>query len=194
MNVQLANTMETRAGMTPACTIRAATAADAAVLADFGARTFADTYAAYNDPENLRTHLAATYGAGRQTSEIIDPNFATLLAWRSEHLAGFAQVQRGPAPPCVTCTAPIGLHRLYVDRAWHGSGIAPLLLAEVRRVALGFGGATLWLMVWERNARALAFYAKSGFVDVGTADFYVGTDRQTDRVLAMSLAEPPATA
>ena len=49
-------------------------------------------------------------------------------------------------------------------------------------------------MVWERNARALAFYAKSGFVDVGTADFYVGTDRQTDRVLAMSLAEPPATA
>jgi diamine N-acetyltransferase len=41
----------------------------------------------------------------------------------------------------------------------------------------------LWLGVWERNPRAIAFYAKSGFSEVGIHDFLVGTDRQTDRVL-----------
>jgi hypothetical protein len=44
--------------------------------------------------------------------------------------------------------------------------------------------------VWERNPRAIAFYVKCGFVDVGSKAFYVGSDCQTDRVLVASTAEP----
>ena len=49
------------------------------------------------------------------------------------------------------------------------------------------GGRTLWLGVWERNARAKAFYGKNGFVDVGSHVFMVGTDAQTDRILVRQL-------
>lgn len=49
------------------------------------------------------------------------------------------------------------------------------------------GGRTLWLGVWEGNARAKAFYLKTGFVDVGSHVFMVGTDRQTDRILVRRL-------
>jgi hypothetical protein len=42
--------------------------------------------------------------------------------------------------------------------------------------------------VWERNERAKAFYAKSGFTDVGSHAFMVGTDAQTDRIMARALA------
>jgi hypothetical protein len=38
--------------------------------------------------------------------------------------------------------------------------------------------------VWERNARAIAFYVKCGFRDVGSQPFLVGSDLQTDRVMA----------
>ena len=31
--------------------------------------------------------------------------------------------------------------------------------------------------------RAIRFYTKSGFVDMGSHDFVLGTDRQTDRVM-----------
>lgn len=48
-------------------------------------------------------------------------------------------------------------------------------------------GAVLWLGVWERNPRAQAFYRKSGFVDVGSQVFLVGTDAQTDRVMELIL-------
>jgi len=44
-------------------------------------------------------------------------------------------------------------------------------------------GRNLWLGVWERNPRAIAFYKKVGFVDRGSHEFLVGSDRQTDRVL-----------
>jgi ribosomal protein S18 acetylase RimI-like enzyme len=60
-------------------------------------------------------------------------------------------------------------------------------MAAARAAAREFGGQHLWLSVWERNPRALSFYKKEDFVDVGSADFYVGSDRQTDRILLASL-------
>ena len=38
------------------------------------------------------------------------------------------------------------------------------------------GAATIWLGVWERNLRAIAFYRKSGFADVGAHDFLFGAE------------------
>jgi ribosomal protein S18 acetylase RimI-like enzyme len=49
------------------------------------------------------------------------------------------------------------------------------------------GRATVWLGVWERNARAIAFYTRWQFADVGSHSFLLGTDRQTDRVMARSV-------
>lgn len=172
---------------TPACTIRRGTARDAEALAAFAARTFSDTYARYNDPANFARHLAVAFHPARQRDELADSEVATLLAHRDATLAGYAQVRRGEAPACVEHRAPIELHRFYVDAAWHGRGVARCLFDDACAAALAFGGAVLWLKVWERNARALAFYAKSGFVDVGTAEFLLGSDRQTDRVLVRSL-------
>ena len=38
--------------------------------------------------------------------------------------------------------------------------------------------------------RAIAFYTKCGFADAGSVDFWVGPDRQTDRLMAAPLAPP----
>jgi ribosomal protein S18 acetylase RimI-like enzyme len=45
------------------------------------------------------------------------------------------------------------------------------------------GARTIWLGVWERNARAIAFYHKQGFVQAGTQRFLLGDDLQTDWVM-----------
>lgn len=46
------------------------------------------------------------------------------------------------------------------------------------------GAQTFWLGVWERNPRAVAFYAKYGFVRVGEHTFALGGDAQTDWLFA----------
>jgi ribosomal protein S18 acetylase RimI-like enzyme len=61
--------------------------------------------------------------------------------------------------------------------------VAQRLMLAVHTAARAFKGQNLWLGVWERNPRAIAFYQKVGFVDRGCHDFFVGSDRQTDRVL-----------
>ena len=87
----------------------------------------------------------------------------------------------------MTQARPIELQRFYVDRPAHGTGVAQALMGAARQAAREFGGEHLWLGVWERNPRAIAFYTKAGFRDVGSTVFQVGPDRQTDRVLVAPL-------
>jgi len=77
--------------------------------------------------------------------------------------------------------------RFCVDRPWHGRGLAQTLMAATADTARAAGGSTLWLGVWERNGRAIAFYRKCGFEDVGTHSFVLGDDHQRDRVLVRRL-------
>lgn len=170
--------------------IRRASVGDVSALAAFGARTFAETFGDSNAPEDMAAYLAAAYGERQQHAEVTNPDIATLIVEADAMLAGFAQVCRGgQVPACVTALSPVELWRFYVDRRWHGLGVAQELMAAVRRAACELGGRWLWLSVWERNPRAIAFYTKSGFVDAGTKSFYVGSDCQTDRVLIAPVAE-----
>jgi ribosomal protein S18 acetylase RimI-like enzyme len=133
--------------------------------------------------------LESTFGLEHQAREIADASWVTLLVEIDGALAGYAQVKQGPPPPCVVGPSPIELYRFYVDTAWKGRGVAQRLMSEVRATAVELGGQTLWLGVWEHNPRAKAFYAKCGFSDVGSHDFALGTDTQTDRIFVASLVE-----
>ncbi|MBN9519019.1 GNAT family N-acetyltransferase [bacterium] len=173
-----------------ACTIRRAVPADAEPLAELAARTFRDTFEADNRPEDMAEHLARSYGPARQLAEITSADVVTLLA-RCGGPAAFAQLRHGNAPGCVTSPRPIELWRFYVDRAWHGRGVAGRLMHAVLGEAAAEGAGAVWLGVWERNPRASAFYRKYGFVDVGAQEFRLGADVQTDRVMVRGLVPPP---
>lgn len=172
--------------------IRSGEGSDAPALAELAARTFHDTFAADNRPEDMALHMASAYGASQQQQELLDPGISTLLVEINGQLAGYAQLRSGPVPTCVAGEAPIELWRFYVDRAWHGRGVAHALMRRVEFEAHRRGGRTLWLGVWERNARARAFYEKAGFKDVGSHVFMVGTDPQTDRIVVRSIPPQPA--
>lgn len=166
--------------------VRRATVADAADLAAFGARVFSDTFAKDNTPEDLAAFLATSYGPERQRQEI-ESGTITLLAYSGETLVAFAQLIRGATDPCVTGEEPIQLARFYVDHSQHGTGVARELMEIVFDVARQTDAKTMWLGVWERNARAIRFYEKYGFIDVGSQPFLVGSDLQTDRVMQRAL-------
>ncbi|MFC1688698.1 GNAT family N-acetyltransferase [Pseudomonadota bacterium] len=168
-------------------TIRRGSVNDAADLAAFAARTFNETYSADNNPDDLRTHLNTTYGLAQQAAELSDPLVFTILARLNGELVAFAQVRRNMPPLCVTHPDPIELHRFYVDQRAHGSGMASRLMQVVHQAARELQGRHIWLSVWERNPRAIAFYKKEMFVDVGSTFYAVGPDKQTDRVLVANV-------
>jgi diamine N-acetyltransferase len=169
--------------------IRPARSADAAMLAELGARTFQDAFGAYNRPEDMTLYLGRVYGVPQQTAELADPQILTLVAEVEGQPAGFAQLRSGRPPDCVPGPAPMEIWRFYVDRPWHGKRVAQALMSAVRQQALARGGRTLWLAVWERNERAKGFYRRCGLLDVGSQSFILGKDHQTDLVMMSDLAQ-----
>ena len=165
-------------------TIRRAGPDDAATLAELAARIFRDTFADSNTPEDMAAYLAGAFRPDRQRAEIAAPGACTLLA-EVDGPVGFAQIRTGAAPACVRTERPVELWRFYVDRSWHGRGVAHALRRAVLRGARALGAGSVWLGVWEHNARALAFYAKHGFVAVGEHEFRLGRDVQTDLLLVL---------
>lgn len=168
-------------------TIRVATAADAAAVADLARRTFYDTFADSNNPDDMALHLAQSYGVDQQTRELNDPDITTLLVEQDGTAIAYAQLRADHIPPCVTGPSPVELWRFYVDRGWHGRGVAQALMDRVKDAARRRGAATLWLGVWTRNDRARAFYAKCGFTEAGEHIFLFGTDPQTDLIMVAPL-------
>jgi GNAT superfamily N-acetyltransferase len=167
--------------------IRRAEPIDAARLADFAARTFSDTYAAYNAPADMAQHLAAKYGEAIQAAEIRDRTATYLLAEVEGDLAGFAFLHFEHGPDGVALERPVELVRFYVAREWHGLGVAQTLMAACVQEARQRAGGTLWLSVWEENSRAISFYRKSGFSLAGSVRFKLGSQLQDDHMMTLAL-------
>jgi len=137
----------------------------------------------------MNLHCAAHYSETLQCREILDPAMQTLVCQESGQLIGFAQLRSGPGPECLCAQQPAELQRLYVSKAWHGRGVAQDLIAAATALAGASGADQIWLGVWERNPRAIAFYRKCGFADVGEQTFKLGTDLQRDIVMRRLIRE-----
>jgi ribosomal protein S18 acetylase RimI-like enzyme len=94
---------------------------------------------------------------------------------------------RGNADECVTGPQAVELERIYADPKLIGAGVGKTLLNTCIKLARAEGFQTLWLGVWEHNERAIEFYYRQGFIDVGEHPFTLGTDVQTDRIMQLDL-------
>ena len=174
-------------------TLRHATASDAHVCAAFVERMFRETFGPDNTPADLDMYCATAFtpdAFGASTSDVdanaVKPTCIRIVADADGVVAGYAQLVAG-AEPNVQGMAPIELQRFYVDRAFHGRGLAQQLMARCREDATAAQHDALWLGVWERNDRAIRFYERCGFRIVGTQQFMMGTDAQRDLVMAHPL-------
>ena len=167
--------------------IRRAIFADAHLLAKLGARTFSETFAADNKPEDMAAYVATSFNAEQLESELSDSRSIFLIAEIDGIAVGYARLHAGDVSKSVEGESPIELVRLYVSAAWLGRGVGEALMraciSEVRQE----GYRTLWLGVWEHNSRARAFYRKWAFHEVGEHNFQLGADRQTDVLMERSV-------
>jgi len=165
-------------------TIRKVTLSDAKKLADLARKTFLDAFSKQNTLEDLDIHCQSSYGEAIQSSEIIDPQYVTLVAEQGDELVAYSQLRWGEFPGCVSAISPGEIQRLYVDKLWHGKGLAQDLMSDCLKIMQERNTDIVWLGVWEKNPRAIFFYKKFGFKEVGEHIFTLGSDRQRDIILA----------
>src|SRR5687767_7318398 len=154
--------------------IRKAGPADAPLLSVLATATFYEAYFEQDDPHNLAEYIVGSFSVEAVANELEDPNATFLVTMCNDHAVGYAKLIAGSREPCITAERTVELKRIYlVERVWR-QGVGELLLnrciAEARRMEMD----SIWLGVWQMNARARPFYEKHGFVKVGTLEFPYG--------------------
>jgi diamine N-acetyltransferase len=169
--------------MQTAIQIRRAEENDALALSLLAEATFRAAFAESNTAANMQLHCAANYGQALQLAEIRESNRETWVAELDSRLIAYVLLQFDATSPVSSGKRSVEIQRFYVDASHHGAGLAHQLMAHVLARADATGNAVLWLGVWDRNLRALAFYRKWGFEVAGEHIFKVGNDPQRDLLM-----------
>jgi ribosomal protein S18 acetylase RimI-like enzyme len=169
--------------------VRKATSKDAQAVAELGTHVFTVTFGPNLKPADLQAYLVENYSVEATTREIENAQKDMIVVTDAEdQILGFALLTRGPPEPCIKdVPKQVQLQRIYLHPSAQGRGVGKLLLATVEREAKRQGFENLWLMVYEKNYKAIRIYEKLNFKTVGTHDFTVGVEVQTDLVMLKPL-------
>jgi ribosomal protein S18 acetylase RimI-like enzyme len=167
--------------------IKEATIADAALIADLSRQTFYETFAGDNTKENMDQFMNEQFNRQKLIEEVGREGNVFLLAYQDDEVLGYARMQEN-SHPLLTANGPaIEIARIYAVQKSIGKGIGKALMQQCINTAKERNTRIIWLGVWEKNHRAIAFYTKYGFEKFGDHVFMLGNDAQTDWLMKKSL-------
>lgn len=168
--------------------IRPCTAGDAGRLSVVAAATFIETYAGIVEGADIVFHCQTTHAPESYDRLLADPAKRLFLAVMDPGDAPVGFLLMGePDLPVETGPDDMELTRIYALHRFHGQGLGQRLMQTAINTARAAGKRRLLLAVYSRNARANAFYRKTGFRQVGERLFHVGDNDYQDWVLALDL-------
>jgi diamine N-acetyltransferase len=169
-------------------TIRAATLADARLLAEFGCKTFFDTFGHLYPKEDADFFVAQRFSLERSLADISEAGRYIQLAFDGDTLIGFLDCGNMGLPVDQPKRRACELYRLYLDVSAKGTGLANTLMEMAIAWARTQRAGALYLGVYCDNARAHAFYRKYGFQIIGAYQFKVGNTLDDERIMALELS------
>jgi diamine N-acetyltransferase len=178
--------------------LRAATPDDALCLGVLATQVFLDTYATGGIRPTLAREVLSQFSTAQMQGQIARPDshwwVAEIDVDGEPHLVGFVQLTWGTTQALVQAQRPSEVDRLYVQEPFTGLGLGHVLLRAAEQTALALGGDVVWLSPWVHNHRALAFYARQGYRDLGATWYRFEAEAHENRVLAKDLNDPATVA
>ena len=167
-------------------TTRVATLNDTEILVEIGKKTFSDTFAAMNTAENIKSYLEKTFNVDQVRKELNDPRSTFILLYDGEKVAGYAKLKEDNDLEHV---GKLEIERIYAGKEYIGKKVGKTLMQSCLDIAHSKNYGIVWLGVWEHNPRAIAFYERWGFKNVGAHPFQLGDDLQTDLIMEKKINE-----
>jgi ribosomal protein S18 acetylase RimI-like enzyme len=168
-------------------TIRYATAEDAELIADISRKTFHETFGYVNTKENMDKFMNEQFNRDKLIEEVTEPGNTFLLAFDGDTPVGYGRMREGKKFAEFNGKDSIEIARIYSINTYLGMGVGQQLMRQCIFIAKELKKEIIWLGVWEKNPRAIAFYTKWGFEKFSEHDFLLGDDLQKDWLLMKKL-------
>lgn len=163
------------------------THADLNTLVEITRKTFVDAFEKDNDPEDFNTYIDKAFDKNNIEQQLGNPDSIFYFVYKDEVLSGYFKLNEHAAQTDIKSEESIELERIYVLQDFQGQKIGQWMLKEVVNLARSMQKEFLWLGVWEKNSRAIAFYENNGFSKFGKHPYYIGKDKQMDWLLRIDL-------
>jgi ribosomal protein S18 acetylase RimI-like enzyme len=154
--------------------VRPATAEDSIAIAAVGRLAFSAAFSDLFPDDVLERYLESEYSAGAlRRSLAMDGNHY----WVAERdsVFGFIKLRANYPHPQLRYLRQWQIDKLYVDPGESGRGCGTRLLATGEEYLRTKAGDCVWLLVYQGNHRAMAFYRRRGYAEGGT-DFIAVED------------------
>lgn len=158
-------------------------------LRELAYQTFDDTFGHLNTPENMQVYLEKAFSREKLQDELTNPLSRFFFLAQGSQLVGYLKINEGEAQTDLKDSASLEIERIYIKKEFQGYGLGKKLIEQAVEIAVKEGKQYLWLGVWEKNQKAIAFYKKMGFREVGTHHFYMGDEKQRDFIMRRDLME-----
>lgn len=149
--------------------------------------TFVASYGHLNKPDNLQLHLDRNLNLEQLSAEVLHPDMMFFFGFVHDQLAAYSKLNVGQGQTEDYGPDFLEIERIYVLEHYHGNGYGRLLIEHAISQARALNKSSVWLGVWQKNPKAIAFYKHLGFKKTGTHTFTVGGDPQTDWVMQYNL-------
>lgn len=174
--------------MDSAISLRPCRPGDAAALAAVAQATFLETYAGVVDGQDILRHCQTVHAVAAYEALLATPAVSLFLAGMEPGGCPVGYAMLSPPDLPVSLQADdLELKRIYVLHRLHGAGVGPALLDLAVSTARASSAGRLLLGAYGGNDRAIAFYRRNGFEQVGVRQFQVGARLYDDVVLARTL-------
>ncbi|HEX2534135.1 MAG TPA: GNAT family N-acetyltransferase [Chitinophagaceae bacterium] len=152
-------------------TILPAQPADAALLARLGGQTFIESHGHSAPPAVIAQYVEEKFRPEVLEQELAGAGNQYFLLHQSGMPVGYAKIRFSEPHPNLPFTDVTKLDRLYLLAGAQGNGGAAALFHYLVQHSQRAGQKGMWLYVWTQNPRAVAFYRKQGFREIGRYDF-----------------------
>ena len=152
----------------------------AAALATFSLEAFYDAYAYANTRTDMQQYITEHFSKEEIRKEIETVNTFIFLALIDGSIAGYAKLGTATSPEQLNGKSAIEIERLYVDKKLQSQKVGAALMEHIIQFSKSQGKKIIWLGVWKKNPRAVAFYEREGFEKFGETVFTLGRDLQED--------------
>lgn len=161
--------------------MRRLTSGDVPALSVMAKQTFYDTFTGTCTEEDMSEFLEYYYNESALEKEMAE-GIAYFFAEINDEPVGYMSIrEERPGFPELEGRSALELKRFYVEKNFHGKGIAQGMMNFLLDHAATEGYDVAFLGVWEFNFRAQKFYLKYGFqISAHRHDFPIGNTPQTD--------------
>lgn len=138
--------------------IQTATADDASLIASISRETFYDSFADQNTVADMQLFLDTQFTTEKLIAELLDRSNIFFIAFVDDQPAGYCKMRPGAHVQMQTVEQVIEISRFYARKNSIGKGIGKAMMQHAITYASDQHYTTIWLGVWEKNERAIAFY------------------------------------